>query len=556
MWLETVWPVTQLNINSDLIIASMQVTHAHARTCRQLINTWVTRRDTRSSEESEGSRTKSSLFLIDLWPFFLSRPGLFLTDSHDLVGRLETGQLALMRLKSYDWLRARHVTQFLFFTCFSVSVRIHGKAVMSNSRPTDLMIRHRLVSSFYVHLATSGIFKTNLVLSSLVRRRPKQYPPRTPKSQQVFREAGGQAGKQRRALLLLLSRPHIMAVEGEDAAINSSGQLEGPPRDGSTSRGTSHTPVIPPPARIRPALSPRGARPGHFFPIQFEYKLETVDSLRLTSKQNTHQSIYLEGEDLLMNYVFLNFASRSTKFVAIIVIFVAPANVSQHYLLSTSKSNTSSFVSSVPLRLPTAHTSFVSLARMRQTTPPLPPLSNATKLRINSPAGTNQYRLLQTKKTPSNCYKTNSTSLNMEKSPHWSTHMQTLEVKYLPESVCRHCPVTMSQTLTVESALPDTRMLFRSSMPEVRLWWPMRRVDPVGVTLQRVEALFPFSVPHFYHVIVGTTDNQPPIILDATYSCQMAHKNVQTLSALNVPHAQRRIPGSAHNPDDARYASY
>jgi len=32
----------------------------------------------------------------------------------------------------------------------------------------------------------------------------------------------------------------------------------------------------------------------------------------------------------------------------------------------------------------------------------------------------------------------------------------------------------MSHTLTVESALPETRMLFRSSMPDVRDWCPIR----------------------------------------------------------------------------------
>ena len=50
-----------------------------------------------------------------------------------------------------------------------------------------------------------------------------------------------------------------------------------------------------------------------------------------------------------------------------------------------------------------------------------------------------------------------------------------LGIKYgwLPERVWRHLPLMMSQTLTVESALPDTRMLLRSSMPDVRDWWPM-----------------------------------------------------------------------------------
>lgn len=56
-----------------------------------------------------------------------------------------------------------------------------------------------------------------------------------------------------------------------------------------------------------------------------------------------------------------------------------------HYFTSTSKSRTRSFVSSVPLRLPTAQTSFVSLARILHTTPPLPPLSSATRFLIKSP---------------------------------------------------------------------------------------------------------------------------------------------------------------------------
>lgn len=76
------------------------------------------------------------------------------------------------------------------------------------------------------------------------------------------------------------------------------------------------------------------------------------------------------------------------------VFFIWPANTtprgqsgsnSQERGVSTSKSKTKTFVSSVPFRLPTAHTNLVSLARMRHTTPPAPPLSNDTKLRTNSP---------------------------------------------------------------------------------------------------------------------------------------------------------------------------
>ncbi len=43
-----------------------------------------------------------------------------------------------------------------------------------------------------------------------------------------------------------------------------------------------------------------------------------------------------------------------------------------------------------------------------------------------------------------------------------------------PDSVCRHWPVTMSHTFTVESAFPDTKMLSRNSIPDVSDWWPIR----------------------------------------------------------------------------------
>ena len=39
-----------------------------------------------------------------------------------------------------------------------------------------------------------------------------------------------------------------------------------------------------------------------------------------------------------------------------------------------------------------------------------------------------------------------------------------------PDKVCRHAPEMMSHTLTVESALPETRMLFLSSIPDVSDW--------------------------------------------------------------------------------------
>lgn len=87
-------------------------------------------------------------------------------------------------------------------------------------------------------------------------------------------------------------------------------------------------------------------------------------------------------------------AVHDSNFTNSTVFFKWPANKtpqgqscsnSQERGGSTSKSKTKTFVSSVPLRLPTAQTNFVSLARIRHTTPPAPPLSNETKFRTNSP---------------------------------------------------------------------------------------------------------------------------------------------------------------------------
>lgn len=44
---------------------------------------------------------------------------------------------------------------------------------------------------------------------------------------------------------------------------------------------------------------------------------------------------------------------------------------------------------------------------------------------------------------------------------------------HIPCSVWRQCPVRTSHTRTVESALPDTRMLLRSSIPLVSDWCPV-----------------------------------------------------------------------------------
>lgn len=82
-------------------------------------------------------------------------------------------------------------------------------------------------------------------------------------------------------------------------------------------------------------------------------------------------------------FFFLFFFSAGGRAGSMSSTHVDP--VSALHFMSTSKSNTSSLVSSVPFRLPTAHTSFVLEALIRHTTPPLPPLSSVTRLRINSP---------------------------------------------------------------------------------------------------------------------------------------------------------------------------
>lgn len=80
-----------------------------------------------------------------------------------------------------------------------------------------------------------------------------------------------------------------------------------------------------------------------------------------------------------------NRGAKNKKGGCYIVYKFGQMNLPSLHFMSTSKSSTSSFVSSVPFLLPTAHTSFVFEARIRHTTPPLPPLSNVTRFRINSP---------------------------------------------------------------------------------------------------------------------------------------------------------------------------
>lgn len=59
----------------------------------------------------------------------------------------------------------------------------------------------------------------------------------------------------------------------------------------------------------------------------------------------------------------------------------------------------------------------------------------------------------------------------------------------LPCNVCKHCPVLISQILTVESAFPETRMLSLSSIPLVNDWCPVNvwMQFPVSTSQTRID---------------------------------------------------------------------
>ena len=59
----------------------------------------------------------------------------------------------------------------------------------------------------------------------------------------------------------------------------------------------------------------------------------------------------------------------------------------------------------------------------------------------------------------------------------------------IPCKVWRHWPVVISQTFTVESALPETRILSFNSSPLVNDWWPTRvwRQFPVSTSHTRID---------------------------------------------------------------------
>ena len=134
-----------------------------------------------------------------------------------------------------------------------------------------------------------------------------------------------------------------------------------------------------------------------------------------------------------------------------------------------SKSSKISLVSSTPMRLPTAQTNLLRCMLIRQTTPPRPPLSRASKLRMNSPVS--KFHSLT---VPSSDDETTNFSLN-------ARHVTALICLLQPLRVCKHSPVLSDHILTVESAFPDTKMSFLICMPLVSEWCPVSlwMIDPV-----------------------------------------------------------------------------
>lgn len=65
------------------------------------------------------------------------------------------------------------------------------------------------------------------------------------------------------------------------------------------------------------------------------------------------------------------------------------------------------------------------------------------------------------------------------------------------------------------------------------------------MALQRVQALLPLGVPHLDHVVVRAGHHQPAVVLDAAHRRQVADEHVQTGALVDVPDAQRRVPGTA-----------
>lgn len=173
-------------------------------------------------------------------------------------------------------------------------------------------------------------------------------------------------------------------------------------------------------------------------------------------------------------------------------------------------------------------------------------------------------------------------------------------LKLLPDKVCRHWPLVVSHTLTVESALPETSIFCCNSMPDVRLWWPisvclhvpvaashtridvssdpdttwtpsnwrekngelrlfgldqiweiqfyLQWIDAVCVADQGVQAFFCLWIPNFDTVIIGTGNNELAIVLHTAHGRQVTDQCVQTSAMNNIPNTKCGIAWSTDDP--------
>lgn len=126
---------------------------------------------------------------------------------------------------------------------------------------------------------------------------------------------------------------------------------------------------------------------------------------------------------------------------------------------------------------------------------------------------------------------------------------------HIPCSVWRQCPVRTSHTRTVESALPDTRMLLRSSIPLVSDWCPVSvwTQPPSGEKQppsashshhrsrekSRKEQRTCFCIPHSDRRVQRAADHKNSIKLP-----QETPKTKESASTLQETHLTHSVPFS------------
>ena len=65
-----------------------------------------------------------------------------------------------------------------------------------------------------------------------------------------------------------------------------------------------------------------------------------------------------------------------------------------------------------------------------------------------------------------------------------------------------------------------------------------KRVDAIGVTIERVQALLLFGKPHTDGVVVRTGHDIFAIVANAAHGCRVTTEHVQTFTRANIPHTR------------------